>query len=163
MTGEAEASPLSSHWTRREPRFSYAVGALDRALRRQLGAVLEPFAVTIAEYTALSLLQDSGGNSNAELARKALVSPQAMNEVIQSLERRRIIRRSPSETHGSVLNTFLTTTGRKLLDRCDVAVDAMEAWMLDGVTADDGEDAVAMLMTCVRNLRDYLPDGPDPA
>jgi hypothetical protein len=53
------------------PRFSYAVGTLDRSIRRSLGAVLRPFDVTVAEYTALSLIERRDGYSNAELARPA--------------------------------------------------------------------------------------------
>ena len=136
-----------------EPRFIYAIGALDRTIRRQLGGALEPFSLTIAEYTALSLLRRDGGHSNAELARRALVSPQAMNEVIQSLERRQIIRRRPSETHGSILSTYLTAAGRELLARCDLAVDAMEETMLAGVTTATARQTVSLLLACVRNLQ----------
>lgn len=143
------------------PRFVYAVGALDRAVRRRLGVVLGSFSLTLPEYTALSLLRRRGGYSNAELAKGALVSPQAMNEVIKSLEERRILERTPSTSHGSVLNTFLTEAGRELLNRCDIEVDAMERAMLDGISADDAKETISLLMRCVRNLRDN-PAGEPP-
>lgn len=136
-----------------EPRFIYAIGALDRSVRRRLGEVLEPFSLTIAEYTALSLLRRRGGYSNAELAKKALVSPQAMNEVIRSLERRHILERTPSTLHGSILNTFLTESGRELLERCDTVVDRMESSMLEGIPGDARTQVITHILQCIHNLQ----------
>ena len=55
-----------------EPRLSYVIGRLDRVLRRRLGAALEPAGLTLPAYTALSVLRDRDGLSNAQLARRSL-------------------------------------------------------------------------------------------
>jgi DNA-binding MarR family transcriptional regulator len=137
------------------PRFSYAVATLERSIRRSLGAILRPFDLTVAEYTALSLIRRRDGYSNAELARRSFVSPQAMHEMISSLEKRALLERAPSQFHGSMRHTHLTRRGRALLDRCNVAVDEMEEAMLAGIAANRRLEVVGMLRESARNLRDF--------
>lgn len=137
------------------PRFSYAVGVIDRIIRRSLGAVLRPYELTVAEYTALSLISRRDGYSNAELARRSFVSPQAMHEMISSLEARGLLERAPSDYHRSIRHTHLTETSRDLLRRCNVAVDEMEEVMLAGVSADQRADMIEILWQAFQNLREF--------
>ncbi|HUF95974.1 MAG TPA: MarR family transcriptional regulator [Acidimicrobiia bacterium] len=139
------------------PRFSYAVGVLDRSIRRSLGAVLRLFELTVAEYTALSLISRRDGYSNAELARRSFVSPQAMHEMISSLEGRGLLERAPSRSHRSIRHTHLTDKGRDLLERCNVAVDEMEEEMLAGVSPGRRAEMINILRECARNLRGFPP------
>jgi DNA-binding MarR family transcriptional regulator len=138
---------------RRQPRISYTIGALDRSLRRRMRTILRPLSVTIPEYTALSLLRHRDGYSNADLAKRALVTPQAMHEVIRSLEERKIIHRTPSARRGSVRHTYLTEEGSELLDRCDAAVDDMEESMLKGYASEARDQAMALLHHLRRELQ----------
>jgi len=141
------------------PRFSYAVGVLDRSLRRSLGSVLKPFELTVAEYTALSLISRRDGYSNAELARRSFVSPQAMHEMISSLDGRGLLERAPSRSHRSIRHTHLTDEGRDLLERCNVAVDEMEEEMLAGVSPVRRAETINILWECTRSLRGFPPSG----
>ncbi|HUG08233.1 MAG TPA: MarR family transcriptional regulator [Acidimicrobiia bacterium] len=136
-------------------RFSYAVATLERSVRRSLGAVLRPFELTVAEYTALSLIRRRDGYSNAQLARRSFVSPQAMHEMISSLEKRGLLERAPSESHRTMRHTHLTDKGRDLLDRCNAAVDEMEAAMLADVSDSRRAEVVALLLESARNLRNF--------
>ena len=68
-----------------EPRLSYLIGRLDRVLRRRLSAAVEPVGLTLPAYTALSVLRAQDGLSNAQLARRSLVTPQSMSEVLALL------------------------------------------------------------------------------
>jgi DNA-binding MarR family transcriptional regulator len=112
------------------PRFSYAVAALERSIRRSLTGTLRQFGLTVAQYTTLSLIGRRTGYSNAQLARRSFVSPQAMHEMISELQARALLERAQSSTHGTILLTYLTEAGRQLLDRCDATVDVMEQRML---------------------------------
>lgn len=134
------------------PRFIYAVGALDRSIRRHLVNVLQAFSLTIAEYTVLSLLGRGDGHSNSQLARRAFVSPQAMNQVIKNLEDRGLIERTPSSSHGSVLNTFLTPSGKETLFRCDAAVDIMEESILERISPDVRSQTVSLMLELAKDL-----------
>jgi DNA-binding MarR family transcriptional regulator len=140
-----------------QPRFSYAVATLERSIRRSLGAVLRPYGLTVAEYTALSLIRRREGYSNAQLARRSFVSPQAMNEVVKSLEERDLLRRELSTSHKAIRHTHLTREGRALLGDCDGAVDRMEAVMLAGLAQQERSEAIALLLRCADELRASLP------
>lgn len=139
------------------PRFGYAVATLERSIRRGLGAILRPYDLTVAEYTALSLISRRDGYSNAQLARRSFVSPQAMHEMVTSLERRGLLERAPSESHRSMRHTHMTTKGRELLEQCNVAVDEMEEAMLDGISPPSRSEVIALLLDAARRLRNY-PD-----
>ena len=109
------------------PRISYVVGRLDRALRREIGRLVAPHGLTVPQYTALSIVRDRAGLSNAQLARRSYVTPQSMNEVIAALERDGLVARSPAANHGRVLEMTLTEAGEEVLARCEQAVTRWRA------------------------------------
>ncbi len=82
------------------------------------------------KYTALSILRDRPGLSNAQLARRTYVAPQSMNEVLIALEADGLIVRSPAAHHGRVVETVLSERGHEVLAACDRAVGHMENAML---------------------------------
>jgi DNA-binding MarR family transcriptional regulator len=137
-----------------EPRTTYLVGRLDRLLRRRLGDALSPYGLTLAEYTALSVLARRGGLSNAQLARRTLITPQSMNEVLGRLVERRLVRRSAHPAHGRVIETAVTAAGRRTLANADAAVEAVEAQMLAGVGAADRQRLLRALAGCIDALAD---------
>ncbi len=155
--GTTELSESSPRLLEDGPRFSYAIATLERSIRRSLGVVLRPYGLTVAEYTVLSLIRRRDGYSNAQLARRSFVSPQAMNEVIKSLEERDLLRRESSPSHKAIRSTHLTRAGRALLDECDGAVDDMEAAMLAGIPSKERSEAIAILLRSAEQLRAWLP------
>jgi DNA-binding MarR family transcriptional regulator len=135
-----------------QPRLSYLLGRLDRALRRQLGDVLRPHGLSIPEYTALSVLRARRGLSNAQLARRALITPQAMNQVIARLEEQSLVHRSADPDHGRILRTELTSSGEARLAACDAAVGGIETLMLTELGERDQQRLLRDLASCLRML-----------
>ena len=128
------------------PRVGYLIYRVERRLRARLDEELRVHGVSTPEYVTLSLLRERDGLSCAQLARWALVTPQAMNLVISGLERRRLVRRRPDPKHRRVLRTSVTTKGLDVLGRCDKSVDRIEADMLGDLpakTVDVVRDAMA--------------------
>ncbi|HZD87136.1 MAG TPA: MarR family transcriptional regulator [Gaiellaceae bacterium] len=132
-----------------EPRVSYLVGRLDRIVRRRLAGALEPYGLSLQEYTTLSVLHARSGLSNAQLARRSLITPQAMNEVLARLEQRGLVRRRPDPAHGRARPAELTAAGKRLLRRADGAVDAVEREIFDDV---DGERLRELLTTALHGV-----------
>jgi len=141
-----------------EPRISYVVGRLDRALRRKLGEALRPHGLTVRQYTTLSVLRARSGLSNAQLARRSLMTPQSMNEVLAALVALGLVRRTPDEAHGRVIRTELTAAGAARLEACDDAVDVLEQEMLAGLDARERERLLAELRRCARALGAGFPE-----
>jgi DNA-binding MarR family transcriptional regulator len=140
------------------PRISYVVGRLDRALRREIGRLVAPHGLTVPQYTALSILRDRAGLSNAQLARRTYVTPQSMNEVIAALERDGLVARSPAANHGRVLEVTLTDAGHQVLALCEQEVDEMESRMLADLDEDGRAQLLKALKDCVHHLGAGLPD-----
>ncbi len=133
-------------------RIAYAVGRLDRALRRHLTALTAESGLTVAQYTVLAVLQARGRLSNAALAQRALVSPQAMNEIIQALTRRALIERSTDPAHRRIVHLALTAHGAELLARSDQQVRRLERGLLAGFSRSERIELGRML----RQLTEWL-------
>jgi len=128
-----------------EPRLSYLIGRLDRVLRRRLSEAVEPTGLSLPAYTALSVLRVHDGLSNAQLARRSLVMPQSMTEALGQLVELGYVRRRPDQDHGRIIRTHLTAAGRRALERCDRAVDAVEDELFGDLTAAERSALGALL------------------
>jgi DNA-binding MarR family transcriptional regulator len=141
-----------------EPRLSYLIGRLDRVLRRRLAAAVEPAGLTLPAYVALSVLRAQDGLSNAQLARRSLVTPQSMSEALMQLVERGYVRRRADPGHGRIIRTELTDAGSRALERCDRAVDEVEREMLGDLDADEVASLRNALVHCGRALEQELAE-----
>jgi DNA-binding MarR family transcriptional regulator len=114
--------------------------------------MLGPFELTVPQYTALSVLRDGRTFTNAQLARRSLVRPQSMNEVVVALERRGLIRREPDPDDLRRARTELTDEGRRVLAACDAELARLEDEMLGDLPAADRSRLLADLEGCVQRL-----------
>jgi DNA-binding MarR family transcriptional regulator len=151
------SQPTSSLQRALEPRLSYVVGRLERVLRRRITAVVEPAGLTLPAYTALSVLRAQDGLSNAQLARRSLVTPQSMSEVLALLVGQGYVRRRAEPGHGRVIRNELTKAGSRALDRCDRAVDDVEREMLGDLGAGEVTALREVLIRCGRALEHEPP------
>jgi DNA-binding MarR family transcriptional regulator len=117
------------------PRTTYLVGRLDRIVRRGLESVLARHDITVQQYTALSVLAARPGLSNAQLARRSLMTPQGMNQALAALSDSGLVRRVPQRDNKRILSIELTARGKAVVRRCDVAVDEFERELLSRLTA----------------------------
>ena len=83
-----EAALLHEPAHQPDPRVSYVVARLERALRAEINERVKPHGLTTLQYTTLSILERGGELSNAQLARRAYMTPQSMSEVLDALEKK---------------------------------------------------------------------------
>ena len=112
--------------------------------------------LSLNQYTTLSVLAHLGGLSNAQLARRSLVSPQSMNEVLLTLEKRGLVRRRAHPDHGRILQGRVTARGRSLLGRCNAEVHDVEARMVSGIREEDRTALRKALLGGIRSLQGGL-------
>jgi DNA-binding MarR family transcriptional regulator len=141
-----------------EARISYVIARLERAVRAAINERVSPYGLTTLQYTTLSVLGRQGGFSNAQLARRSYMTPQSMSEVIDALEGKRLISRSPHPNHRRVYPASLTATGIKVLEACDEAVGDMENQMLAGLDEETREALYDGLVAAVRALNAGFPE-----
>jgi DNA-binding MarR family transcriptional regulator len=140
-----------------EPRISYVVARLERALRVEINERVRPHGLTTLQYTTLSILGRRGELSNAQLARRAYMTPQSMSEVIEALEQKGLVERTPHPNHRRVFPAALTQKGRKVLEACDAAVDELEREMLAELTPHQVKSLRNGLISAVRALHAGFP------
>ncbi len=116
---------------------AYIIGRLERGLYRQIRTALSPLGVTVSQYTALSVFSARGNMSNAQLADRTMVSPQAANELIKSMEVKGWIKREPDKTHKRIIQISLTESGKELLGKCDEIISVMEGHMMEELSEDE--------------------------
>ena len=123
------------------PSLAYVIGRVDQGVRREMRRLLEPFGLSVSEYTALSILAAVPGLSNAQLARRSLITPPAMLEVLASLERRALVERHADPQHGRIRRAELTAEGTRTLTAGSREIDRLSDQLLDAIP-DDERDAV---------------------
>jgi DNA-binding MarR family transcriptional regulator len=156
VTGAA-TQKVGSPDRRTAPRVGYLVYRVERRLRARLDEELRAHGVSTPEYVTLSLLRERDGLSCAQLARWALVTPQAMNLVISGLERRRLVRRRPDPEHRRVLRASVTPKGLDVLSECDRSMDRIESDMLGDLPSETVEVVRAALGSCAHSLEATNP------
>ena len=139
------------------PRISSVIARLERAVRQLINERVSRYGLTTLQYTTLSVLGQRGELSNAQLARRSYMTPQAMGEVIEALETKGYVLRTRHPNHRRVFPAELTPKGRKVLRQCDAAVALMEEEMLRDLTAEQRACLLDGLITAVRALHAGFP------
>jgi DNA-binding MarR family transcriptional regulator len=139
-------------------RPGYLIKRAQAALHAQMARSLHQHGVTLAQFAVLTALAEEPGLSNAELARRAFITPQSMNENLRELEQRTWITRSHHPTHGRIRQTKLTDQGRTTLQACDATVTAIEQRMLAALDPDQRHQLAAALRTCIAALNPTQPE-----
>jgi DNA-binding MarR family transcriptional regulator len=152
MSVPAQASEEADGGPQVQPRVSYLVARLERAIRRTMDEQLKEYGLTVPQYVALWFLREREGLSNAQLARRCLVAPQSMSEVILALESGGYIRRAPDMLNRRILRTVLTPRGEEVLAACDNVVEEMERTMVGRLAPSAQERFASDLLACVHNL-----------
>jgi len=135
-----------------EPSLIYVVGRVNQGILREMRSILADWDLSVQEYTALSVLRARPGLSNAQLARRALVTPQSMIAILGKLQDRGLVRRSADPTHGRILRTVLTRKGMTMLTKADPAIGGMQQRMLAEVPPTQQKVALKALMSAMRQL-----------
>jgi DNA-binding MarR family transcriptional regulator len=130
----------------------YLLKRAQASLQAALTCVLTEYGATIAEYAVLEALDEQPGMCNADLARRAFVTPQTMNQVLRELEDKRWVTRHPHPRHGRILQASLTPDGRAALRNCRQAATAIEKQMLSRLTPVHRLQLQTALRSCVEAL-----------
>jgi DNA-binding MarR family transcriptional regulator len=138
------------------PTLLYLVGRLDRVVRRAIADSVKSHGLSVNQYTTLSVLDRRRGLSNAQLARRSLVSPQSANEVLLALEDLGLVQRRAHPDHGRILQTRLTAKGRRILAFCDAKVADVEADMVGQLSTSQQTALRQALIECVHRLHGGL-------
>ncbi|MBB4845150.1 DNA-binding MarR family transcriptional regulator [Paucibacter oligotrophus] len=133
--------------------IGFSLKLAQQALRTHMDTALQQIGLTTPQYAVLTFLEVEPGASNAELARRAFVTPQTMQGILVSLERAGFIKRTPHPEHGRIQTTELTANGRAALKAASGIVFEVEKRLRDAAAPLDPKTVVAMLCRFADALR----------
>ncbi len=136
-----------------EASLIYMIGRLDHGIRREMRGTLARWELSVPEFTALSILRRRPGLSNAQMARRTLVTPQSMIEILARLESRDLVLREGDPNHGRILRSQLTPEGERVVDGAQTAVDAIQEDLLLELAPEQREALLAAMRGAMRRLQ----------
>jgi DNA-binding MarR family transcriptional regulator len=132
--------------------LGYWVFRLHRALHAAFGDRLAALGVTPSEWTALS--QAGGGAvTPVALAARMGIDRAAVTRIVDQLERKKLVRRTPHPTDGRSTVLVLTAGGRSLLPKLVQASRETNRSFLGALPPEDA----AALLALLRRLGESLP------
>jgi len=114
----------------------------------------------VPQFVVLTMLRAYPGQSGAELARVALLTPQTVGVIIRNLERDRAIQKMRHPVHRRMLQWMLTRRGMTLLEQCRKRALAQERRLAAGLTPAAERTVRRWLAEIAANLQ---RQGGDPA
>ena len=133
-------------------RSTYVLARLSRVVQRLLEGLLISYGLTLPQYSTLAVLIRRPGLSNAQLARRAYITAQSMQEVLRTLENKGLVRRIPAPENQRILRASLTPSGTRLTIKAERDASAVEDGMLAGLTPSERAQFVKSLQKCVVRL-----------
>ena len=127
----------------------YALKRTTIALRANMDAALRPLGLSVPQYACLELIADQPGRSNADLARGAFVTRQAMHQLLDGLLETELVE---SIGQGRAQRFTLTTQGHEVLKAASATIARIEEQMLSGLTGQQGQQLRNDLDTCTQAL-----------
>lgn len=131
----------------------YIVGRVDQGIRHEMRLRLAEWDLSVPEFTALAVLKRRPGLSNAQLARRSLVRPQSMNEILVKLEERGLLRREVDPAHARILRAALTPEGFELLAAAELAVKAIQDELFGDIPEPQRQVMIEGLRSAMEKLR----------
>jgi DNA-binding MarR family transcriptional regulator len=131
-----------------DDRVGYMLKRVQAAHRAGLDEQLRPRGLTAPQYALLAALEREPGTSNAELARRAFVTPQTMVRVLEHLEAAGLVVRHPHPGHGRILLASLTAKGARLVAGCHAGAAEVEQRMLAGLGPEQRRQLLDLRVKC---------------
>lgn len=137
-----------------DARLGYQLKLAQHALQRAMEDALRPLGLTLSQFSVLNQIDQILGQTNADLARKAFITPQSMQGVLANLERAGLITRRADEDHGRRQIAQLTKSGIRELERARLAVRAIDEKLAEVIAPLDREDVVEMFKRIQTRISD---------
>src|SRR6516162_4511364 len=120
------------------PRVIYLIKRAEIEITARICRALALLDLTPIQYTLLYFIDVNKGDlSSAQLSRRFSVTPQSMNELVQVLQRKRLIKKNVDPSHRRILRISLTRKGRQLLEDSNHELDTLEEHLLKDLSEEE--------------------------
>ncbi len=144
-------------WEKHGGSVGYLVKLAYLAMRRELDASIREAGITTTQWQALAVLYHMPGLTHSQLMEHLAIEPPSVTSLVNGMERKGWIRHERSPADARAKRLFLTTAGRRLIERLRRATAPIERRMAAALSESERNELKALLRTVVKCLQD-LPD-----
>ena len=128
--------------------YVYVIKQLDLALRPRFAEACATEGLTLAQYTALTVLKRLPGITSSELARRSFVRAQTMATTLDPLLESGFVRRESDPGHGRRMLLFLTERGDEVVARLSPEIETLEELLVSDLDEDERSRFADYLRRC---------------
>ena len=127
LVGEARRGP--------EGYLTYLLRQANASVRLALDRALAKEDMTYPLQSALTMIRAYEAISAADLARLTMLTPQTVNGIVRTLEKRGAISKEPDRINGRILRLIITEEGLALNKRCRALTAPIQAALRSRMSA----------------------------
>jgi DNA-binding MarR family transcriptional regulator len=113
--------------------------------RRVFDEAMRPHGISGPQSGVLDRIYEKPGVSGIEISRAMLTTPQAVQIMLATLERKGLIERRQDPNNGRSIQAFLTEKGHSVILKCRAEAFAAEQRLAEGFSAEERETAIRFL------------------
>jgi MarR family transcriptional regulator for hemolysin len=132
----------------------------ERAFKAELQRRLAEFGLPVSHWFHLSQLWAQDGLTQVELSRRLGLEKASTTAVLDSLQKRGLIRRAPRQEDRRKIDLYLTPAGRRLTEKLIACAVAVNATARRGLPDRQVAIFLEVLHTMIANLRASAGDAP---
>jgi len=136
-------------------RTIYLIKRLETEVTANMIKILGDYDITPSQFIILNFVGDNETDlSSAQLSRRFLMTPQSMNEVVTTLQRKELLERNTDPNHKRILRITLTEKGKEVLEICNAAMDVFEEKLLKKLKVKEKEVFRGSIGKILENLKE---------
>lgn len=145
-------------------RTIYLIKRLETEVTANMIKILGAYEITPSQFIILNFVGDNETDlSSAQLSRRFLMTPQSMNEVVTTLQRKELLERNTDPNHKRILRITLTDKGKEVLEICNAAMDVFEEKLLKKLKVKEKETFRGSIGKILENLKEDGEEKPKAA
>lgn len=145
-------------------RTIYLIKRLETEVTANMIKILGAYDITPSQFIILNFVGDNETDlSSAQLSRRFLMTPQSMNEVVTTLQRKDLLERNTDPNHKRILRITLTDKGKEVLEICNAAMDVFEEKLLKKLKVKEKEVFRGSIGKILENLKEEGEEKPKAA
>ncbi|WP_421798658.1 MarR family winged helix-turn-helix transcriptional regulator [Haliscomenobacter sp.] len=145
-------------------RTIYLIKRLETEVTANMIKILGAYDITPSQFIILNFVGDNETDlSSAQLSRRFLMTPQSMNEVVTTLQRKDLLERNTDPNHKRILRITLTDKGKEVLEICNAAMDVFEEKLLKKLKVKEKEVFRGSIGKILGNIKEEGEEKPKAA
>lgn len=146
---QARVTAQRAQISRLEDHLGYWLRFVSNHVSARFRRLVEANGVTVSDWVAMRLLYGANPLSSGALIEALGMTKGAVSKLVDRLEHKRLIRRSPDLADGRVQRISLTATGRRLVPRLAALADENDTHFFGDIAPETRGQLAALLRQLV--------------